>query len=62
MSMTRRDMVAKNEVRRQLSKEGYPTYSYLIEDFDIHLTKDPGVIGYMIPDKGVIVLNEGLDI
>ena len=61
MSMTRRDMAAKNEVRKQLSKEGYPTYSYLIEDFDIHLTKDPGVIGYMIPDKGVIVLNEGLD-
>ena len=61
MAMTRRDAAAKNEVRKQLSKEGYPTYSYLIEDFDIYLTKDPGVIGYMMPDKGVIVLNEGLD-
>ena len=61
MAMTRRDSTAKNEVRKQLSKEGYPTYSYLIEDFDIYLTKDPGVIGYMMPDKGVIVLNEGLD-
>ena len=60
MAMTRRDAAAKNEVRKQLSKEGYPTYSYLIEDFDIYLTKDPGVIGYMIPDKGIIVLNEGL--
>lgn len=62
MSMTKRDYLAKKEIRNILSQEGYPTYSYLIEDFEIHLTKDPEVIGYMIPNKGVIVLNEGLNL
>lgn len=62
MSMTKREFLAKKEIRNILAKEGYPTYSYLIQDFDIHLTKDPNVIGYMIPDKGVIVINEGLDL
>lgn len=62
MSMTKREFLAKQQIREVLSKEGYPTYSYLIQDFDIHLTKDPGVIGYMIPSKGVITLNEGLDL
>ena len=60
MGMTRREFIAKNEIRKILSKEGYPTYSYLISDSDIHLTKDPDVIGYMIPGKGVITINEGL--
>lgn len=62
MGMTRREYLAKDQIRKKLSEEGYPTYSYLIEDFDIHLTKDPEVIGYMLPGKGVITLNEGLDI
>ncbi len=62
MAMTKREFRGKQEIRKILAKEGYPTYSYLIEDFDIHLTKDPDVIGYMIPSKGVITLNEGLDL
>lgn len=62
MSMTKREFLAKKEIRNILAKEGYPTYSYLIQDFDIHLTKDPNVIGYMVPDKGVITINEGLDL
>lgn len=62
MAMTRREYLAKDQIRRVLSKTGYPTYSYLIQDFEIHLTKDPDVIGYMIPNKGVICLNENLDL
>lgn len=62
MGMTKREFLGKQEIRRILSEEGYPTYSYLIQDFDIHLTKDPNVIGYMIPSKGVITINEGLDL
>lgn len=62
MAMTRREYLAKDQIRKILSSSGYPTYSYLIQDFDIHLTKDPDVIGYMIPDKGVICLNENLDL
>lgn len=62
MAMTKREFLGKQEIRKILAEEGYPTYSYLIEDFDIHLTKDPDVIGYMIPSKGVITINEGLDL
>lgn len=62
MSMTKREFIAKQQIRNILAKEGYPTYSYLIQDFDIHLTKDPSVIGYMTPSKGVITLNDGLDL
>lgn len=62
MAMTKREYLAKEEIRRILSEQGYPTYSYLIQDFEIHLTKDPDVIGYMIPSKGCITLNEGLDL
>ena len=31
MSMTKRDYLAKKEIRNILSQEGYPTYSYLDE-------------------------------
>lgn len=62
MGMTRREYLAKQEIRKILAEEGYPTYSYLIQDFDIHLTKDPNVVGYMIPSQGIITVNEGLDL
>lgn len=62
MSMTRQERAAKNEILSILSQNGYPTYANLLDDFDINLTEDPGVVGYMLPSKGVIVLNKGLDI
>ena len=62
MSMTREERFAKNEILRILSENGYPTYANLLDDFDINLTEDPGVVGYMEPSKGKIVLNRGLDI
>lgn len=62
MSMTRREYIGKEQIRKKLSEQGYPTYSNLIKDFDIHLTKDPNVIGYMEPGKGIICVNENLDI
>lgn len=62
MAMTKREWLAKQEIQNILGKEGYPTYAYLLQDFDIHLTKDPEVIGYMVPDKGEITLNEDLDL
>lgn len=60
--MTRQERLAKNEILKVLSEDGYPTYANLLDDFDINLTDDPGVVGYMMPSKGVIVLNKGLDI
>ena len=53
---------AKNEITRRLRAQGYPTYAKLVSYFDIYLTDDPQVIGYMIPGEAKIVLNEKLSI
>lgn len=62
MSMTKREYLGKQEVHRILAEQGYPTYAHLFDLFDLHLTKDPKVIGYMIPGKAVITVNEDLDL
>lgn len=53
---------AKSEIINILRKQGYATYARLVEFFDIFLTDDPEVIGYMIPDQSKIVLNKDLNI
>ena len=53
---------AKAEIIKILRKQGYPTYARLVDFFDIYLTDDPEVIGYMIPDQAKIVLNKDLNI
>lgn len=53
---------AKSEIIKILRKQGYPTYARLVDFFDIYLTDDPEVIGYMIPDQAKIVLNKELNI
>lgn len=53
---------AKAEIIKILRKQGYPTYARLVDFFDIYLTDDPEVIGYMIPDQAKIVLNKELNI
>ena len=53
---------AKNQILRTLRQEGYVTYAKLANLFDIYLTDDPEVVGYMIPGKAVIVLNQDLSI
>ena len=53
---------AKNQIMRVLREEGYPSYAKLLDLFDIYLTDDPEVIGYMVPDKAKIVLNKDLSI
>lgn len=60
--MTKREQQAKSQVMNILGKQGYSTYARLLQLFDLHLTKDPGVVAYMIPNKAIIVINEGLDI
>lgn len=62
MAMTKREQLAKRQVMNILGKQGYATYAKLLQLFDMHLTKDPDVIAFMIPDKAIIVINEGLDI
>lgn len=60
MSMTNREKAAKEEVINQLEENGYVSYAKIFDLFDLNLTKDPSVVAYMVPDKGTIVVNEGL--
>lgn len=53
---------AKKQIINLLREQGYPRYAKLVSLFDIFLTDDPETIGYMIPNRAVIVLNEGLNI
>lgn len=53
---------AKEEIINILRDEGYATYAWLADFFDIYLSDDPEVIGYMIPGKAAIVLNQDLSI
>lgn len=62
MSMTKREQVAKQEIINLLYKEGYRVYGNILKLFDLHLTTDPNVVGYMIPDKAEITINSNLSI
>lgn len=53
---------AKHQIIKILQEEGYPTYARLANLFDIYLTDDPNVVGYMIPSKAKIVINKDLSI
>ena len=61
MATTKRND-AKNQIMDILNKQGYPSYAKLVNLFDIYLTDDENVVGYMIPGKAKIVLNQGLNI
>ncbi len=52
---------AKYAIIQILRDEGYATYAKLTEYFDIYLTDDPNVVGYMLPGKAKIVLNKNLN-
>lgn len=59
--MTQIEKKAKRILIKKLSEEGYRTYANILGLFDIHLTSDPSVVGYMNPGKGSITVNRGLD-
>ena len=58
--MTEEELATKDQLFDLLGKQGYKTYAQLFDQFALHLTEDPGVIAYMIPDKGIIVINRFL--
>lgn len=62
MAMTRRERLGKQEIYKKMASTGYPTYANLFSLFDLHLTEDPGVVAYMVPEKAEITINENLDI
>ena len=52
---------AKSKLIYTLREQGYPTYARLLDYFDVYITDDPNVVGYMVPRKAKIVLNGDLD-
>lgn len=62
MAMTKRERLGKQEIYKKMASTGYPTYANLFSLFDLHLTQDPGVVAYMVPEKAEITINENLDI
>lgn len=60
--MTRLERLGKQQVLKVLNENGYPTYGELFDLFDLHLTEDPDVVGYMEPGKATITVNKYLDI
>lgn len=60
MAMTKLEVAAKDKIKRILKEQGYPTYAKLFDIFDLNLTEDPNVIGYMVPTKAKIVINKNL--
>ena len=61
MAMTKVEKASKAWLIKKLSREGYPTYARIFQDFDLNLTEDPTVVGFMDPRTGNITVNKGLD-
>lgn len=61
MAMTERERLGREIIMKSLRKHGYVTYSNLLDDFHLNFTNDPGVLGYMEPSTGRIVVNSSLD-
>lgn len=60
MAMTKAEARGKIQIARKLAEQGYPTYAKIFDEFDLNITEDPGVIAYMEPGKGRIVVNKNL--
>lgn len=60
MGMTREERITKDYIQTLLAKQGYVTYSNIFSNFDLNLTANPGVIGFMEPSKGRIVVNRNI--
>jgi hypothetical protein len=61
MGMTREERKAKYYLERLLRSNGYATYAKILDRFDVNYTSDPNSVAYMLPGKGVIVINRGVD-
>lgn len=65
MKMTPLEQAAKKQISDQLNKQGYPTYSRLLDKLDLKLIdvdKHPEDVAYLIPTKATIYINPNLDI
>lgn len=60
-NMTYEEKATKAYLEERLAEQGYFTYSELFHLFDLKLTYDPDVIGYMEPGKARITINGTLE-
>jgi len=61
MGMTREEKISKDFIQTLLSSQGYPTYANIFSNFDLNLTDNPNIVGFMEPSKGRIVINRNLN-
>lgn len=59
--MTKEERDTKRYISNKLASQGYPTYADIFSEFDLHLTSNPRVLGYMVPAKGYITINRDID-
>ena len=52
----------KEQIIKALRANGYFNYAKMLDAFNVYLTGDPEVIGYLVPTEFKIVLNRELDI
>ena len=60
-NMTYEEKATKAYLEERLAEQGYFTYSELFHLFDLKLTYDPDVVGYMEPGKARITINGTLE-
>lgn len=60
MGMTREEKITKDYLQTLLAEQGYVTYSDIFSNFDLNLTDNPKIIGFMEPSKGRIVINRNI--
>ena len=64
MKMTTLEHAAKKQIMDILNKQGYPTYSRLLDKLDVKLIdpKKEDAIAYLVPSKATIYLNPELNL
>lgn len=65
MKMTPLEQSAKNQISDILNKQGYPTYSKLLDKLDVKLidtSKTPDDVAYLVPSQATIYINPNLNI
>jgi len=61
MAMTAVERDTHRYIYEYLLDEGYAPYAAIFKNIDLHLTDAKDVVGYMVPDKGYIVINKNLE-
>ena len=56
------DRKAKSALKSLLKTNGYKTYAKILDRFVVNMTNDPSCVACMLPGRGIIRINRGVDI